>query len=222
MRRVLVPHRMISCECRTSVGSMPRPLPTVDAKPALATAPHSEPVGIVDPRRVKKRTASEPLARTDWFPADHQGRTVSGPCRSIAAAVRSATTDRASSHVARSNSRVALRADAKEWVEDAIGAVDAGEEAVDLRTELAPRVRVLGVAAQPGGSTVVTDGDDPATGVRTVVVTRAENLVRHAPRLTAQRVGTSAPPSHVDTAAARRLRLLSCVGAGGGPRWLVF
>ena len=73
---------------------------------------------------------------------------------------------------------LALRADPDERVQDAVGAVDAVEEAVDLRAQLTPRVRMGRVATELDGNPVV-DGRHPAARVGAVVVAGAEHGVGH-------------------------------------------
>ena len=84
----------------------------------------------------------------------------------------------------------ALRPGAPERVQDAVGAVDAVEEAVDLGAQLALAVRVVGVAAEldrDGLGRAVVDGHRPPARVGTVVVTGAVHgahpaIVRDVPR----------------------------------------
>ena len=84
----------------------------------------------------------------------------------------SAIVDSASSHVVGSNSPDPFGPGAAQRREDAVRAVHAVEEPVDLRAQLALAVRVLLVATQLDGD-AVGDGDLPAARVRAVVVARA-------------------------------------------------
>ena len=77
---------------------------------------------------------------------------------------------------------LALRADPAQRVEEAVGAVHAVDEAVDLGAQLAVAVRVVGPAADLDGD-AVAHGHVPAAGVGAVVVARAvHDLVDRHPR----------------------------------------
>ena len=123
------------------------------------------------PSTLKKRSLRPIIASRLWLPASLNGRTVSPPWR--VDGVVQAGGDLGQRVVPRDllERARALRAGAPQRVQEAVGAVDAVEEAVDLRAQLAGAVGVVDAAAQLDGDPVV-DGHRPAARVRAVVVAR--------------------------------------------------
>ena len=172
---VLVPHNRMSWECSSSSASMPRPVPFVIRMPAPTVGPQMLRSMSDAPMCPKKRPLRPIIDRRLWLPASENGSTASAPWAAITPCRRSAISASASAHEIGSNSPEPFGPTRRSGVSDPVGAVDAIEEAVDLRTQLTGRERVGDVAAQlhrNGAGTVTFDGRRPAARVGAVVVAR--------------------------------------------------
>ena len=172
VRRVFVPHSRISRLWRSSSGSRPSPLPFVMRTPWPTVGPQIARSSRLAPRWWKNRPSRPITDSRLWLPASLNGRIASAAVAGDD--VVEPLGDLGERVVPRDllEPALALGPDPAQRVQQAVRAVDAIEEAVDLRAQLALAERVVGPPAQLDGDAVL-DGDRPAARVRAVVVARA-------------------------------------------------
>ena len=170
--RVRAPQEDQLASARARAGRAPRPVPFVIVTPAPTVGPQMLRSSWVAPRWLKKRSRDAHRREQALVAgvAERQDR-LAAVLVDDGVEARSAISASAVVPRDRLELPAALGAGAAQRVQDAVGAVDAVEEAVDLRAQLAVAVGVVGVAAQLDGDAVV-DGDRPAARVGAVVVAR--------------------------------------------------